>query len=266
MPQLSDEAQRQGELWGAAVKDWVEIQEKTFVPLWEAVFDAVGVTRGTKFLDAGCGAGGACLIAEQRGADVHGLDVSVPMITVARERMPTCDFRIAELSNIPFSNDQFDRVTAINCIQFARDPQLAVHELGRVCRQGGHVGVVVFAPPAENDLRFISQAIIELFPTKPSGGGPFALSAVGELEAIIRATVGLAIKDVVQIDCPFEYPDLESALSAQLSAGGSVRAVQILGRDRVADAIRKELRHFERADGRVVMNNRFRCAIAEKQS
>lgn len=265
MPQLSDEALRQGELWGAAVKDWVETQERTFTPLFEAVLDAVGVEAGSKYLDAGCGTGGACRIAEKRGADVHGFDVSVPMITVARERMPTCDFRIAELRNIPFPNDEFDRVTAINCIQFAADPQLAVHELGRVCKTGGLIGIVVFAPREQCDLRFISQAIIDLFPTKPSGAGPFALSGMGELEAVVRATDGLAIKDVIEIACPFEYADMDLALRGQLCAGGSVRAVQILGRDRVADAVRKELRRFERPDGRVIMNNRFRCIVAGKQ-
>jgi SAM-dependent methyltransferase len=263
MLQLSDEALRQGELWGASARDWAELQEPAFQPLYEAVLDALQVKAGTAFLDAGCGSGGASLAAAHRGAQVSGIDVSVPMVTVARERLPKADFRIAELQEIPFANGQFDAVAAINSVQLAGDPRLAAFELGRVARTGGLVGIVVFAAPERCDLGAVFRAIVELFPSRPSGSGPFGLSGAGELESLIRATDGIRPRKVLEIDCPCVYADIDAAARAHLAAGPSVRAVQILGRDRVAEAVRKALRPFERGDGRVAMTNRFRCALGE---
>jgi cyclopropane fatty-acyl-phospholipid synthase-like methyltransferase len=57
----------QGRLWGRAAHDWSELQEPTVVPLWEAMLDAAMVGPGTHVLDAGCGAGGASVLAMRRG-------------------------------------------------------------------------------------------------------------------------------------------------------------------------------------------------------
>jgi hypothetical protein len=63
-----------GQLWGKAAHDWAELQEPTSAPLWEAMLDAAAVGPGTRVLDAGCGAGGASILAASRGARVNGLD------------------------------------------------------------------------------------------------------------------------------------------------------------------------------------------------
>ena len=49
----------QGELWGAAARDWAEIQEPLHTPVWQAMLDATNVDQGTLLLDRGCGGGGA---------------------------------------------------------------------------------------------------------------------------------------------------------------------------------------------------------------
>lgn len=46
-------------------------------PLYEAVFEQIGVDQGTELLDAGCGAGLAAQIAAGRGAIVSGFDATV---------------------------------------------------------------------------------------------------------------------------------------------------------------------------------------------
>jgi cyclopropane fatty-acyl-phospholipid synthase-like methyltransferase len=43
-------------------------------PAWSAVADAAEIGRGTAVLDAGCGTGGFCALAAERGARVHGVD------------------------------------------------------------------------------------------------------------------------------------------------------------------------------------------------
>jgi hypothetical protein len=43
--------------WGAQPRDWTTYQETGVRPLYEAVFDRLGLTAGTCLLDVGCGAG-----------------------------------------------------------------------------------------------------------------------------------------------------------------------------------------------------------------
>lgn len=117
MKDLTEAASKQGELWGRAARDWAAIQEPATVPLWNAVLDAARAHAGTRVLDAGCGAAGACALAVQRGADVFGVDPSVNLITIARERLPHCDLRIGELENLPFPNGHFDATIAVNSLQ-----------------------------------------------------------------------------------------------------------------------------------------------------
>ena len=65
-------AEVHGALWGAAARDWSELNEPHCAVFYEAVFDAIGVDGSMELLDAGCGAGLALQIAAKRGARVTG--------------------------------------------------------------------------------------------------------------------------------------------------------------------------------------------------
>ena len=58
----------QGELWGKAPQDWATIQEPMHKPLWEAMLDGALVGSGTRFLDTGCGSGGASVLGGDCGS------------------------------------------------------------------------------------------------------------------------------------------------------------------------------------------------------
>ncbi|WP_431039304.1 SAM-dependent methyltransferase [Streptomyces sp. P6-2-1] len=57
-----------------AALDWAEIQERTLVPLYEAVYERLDVGPGARLLGLGCGAGLALVLARARGATVTGVD------------------------------------------------------------------------------------------------------------------------------------------------------------------------------------------------
>ena len=92
----------QGELWGKAPRGWAEIQEPMHRPIWEAMLDATGVGSGKRFLDVGCGGGGASVLAAERGAQVSGLDAAAGLITFARERVPDGTFHVGDIESLPF--------------------------------------------------------------------------------------------------------------------------------------------------------------------
>ena len=72
----------QGILWGAAARDWAELQEPAATPLYEAALNALAVTGGSRLLDVGCGAGLAMQLAAKRGATVAGIDASAGLLDV----------------------------------------------------------------------------------------------------------------------------------------------------------------------------------------
>jgi len=256
---LSEAAQKQGRLWGIEAQDWLDIQERKSPVLWNPVLDRAGVAEGTRVLDAGCGSGGASVLARQRGAIVTGCDASEAMLVLARRRLPESNFRLAELENLPFPDRSFDVVLAINSLQFTADPAAAAKELARVTKRGGRVAVVVWSLD-HCEQKAIFDAILALFEKPPKGRGVFALSAPGDVE---RLFPGLQT-NVSEIDCAFTYPDLEIALRGQMAAGPSQRVIEIFGRERVEAAVRSALQPFVKPSGEVIMENRFLCVMAVK--
>jgi SAM-dependent methyltransferase len=263
--QLSQAASKQGELWGHGFRDWVEFQEPASRAVWEVALDLAGVKEGVAVLDAGCGAGGALVLAGQRGAVLSGVDASVNMITVARDRLPHADLRIGDIQNLPFANGQSDAVISINAIQYSADPQLAVHEMGRVCRAGGRVVISVHGEARRSDMSAVTGAIFALFPQRPAGG-PFALSRREILSSLIEGVARLRLAAIEESEPEFEYPSLEAAARGMMAAGGTRRAVEILGEERVRTAVRDSLARFEMSDGTVRQRNAFLHAVAIAES
>ncbi len=264
MPELSERARKQGALWGRRARDWAEVQERIEGCLWDAALDALGAGRGTRMLDCGCGTGGALIAAANRGALASGFDPSVNMLTIARERLTTADLRIGELESIPWPNGEFDAAMAINSLQFAQNPQMGVHEMGRVCRDGGTVLVAVWDDVDTCDLGRVYEAILRLFPTPPRGRGVFALSTPGKLEALFDGVADLHLERIEPVQCCSEYASLEEAITGQMSAGATQRPVEIFGEQAVHDAVRGALEPLVLSNGRVSMRNRCRVAMARK--
>jgi len=61
----------QGPLWGARARDWAEVQEGMFAPLFAEVLQKTGVKIGTELLDIGCGSCVLCQMAVDLGAQVR---------------------------------------------------------------------------------------------------------------------------------------------------------------------------------------------------
>jgi arsenite methyltransferase len=103
----------------------------------------------SQVLDVGCGPGNtACLIAEQYGSQVQGIDISEVMIVKATERarrqglLGKVEFRVADAFELPFEDDRFDVVIVESVLTpLPGDKRLALTEMMRVVRPGGRIGV-----------------------------------------------------------------------------------------------------------------------------
>jgi SAM-dependent methyltransferase len=180
----------QGTLWGAAAQDWAELQEPSGAPLYEATFDAMGLTAGTRLLDLGCGAGLALQLAAKRGVKVAGFDASEALLAVARSRLVDTDLRQGDLEDLPYDPDSFGAVTAFNSVQYASVPVRALQEVRRVAEQGAPVAVASWGDPERCKTRTLLASLGSLMPPPPpGGGGPFALAAPGALEALVESAM-----------------------------------------------------------------------------
>lgn len=253
----------QGELWGARARDWAELQEGMARPLWEAMLAAARVGEGTHFLDAGCGAGGASLLAAERGARVVGLDASHALIAIARERLPREQFHVGDLEALPFAADRFDVGFAANSLMFAASPSAALSELARVTAPGGRVVIGVWGQPQQCDMRYLFEAVLAALPAPPPGEGPFALSSPGLLEQLVEEA-GLEVIDRGETECPFEYTDFEHLWRAQRSAGPLQAAIRLVGEEQLKSAVASALAPFVRHGGQIRLDNRFRYVAAAR--
>jgi SAM-dependent methyltransferase len=252
----------QGRLWGAAARDWARLAEPAATPFYDAVFDAIGVGPGVSLLDAGCGAGYALTLAAARGATVTGLDASAGLLEVARERLGDAGLHEGDLEALPFGDASFDAVTAFNSVQFAADPGAAVRELGRVARHDAPVAIVTWGAPERCESRVIIAAIGALLPPPPAGaGGPFALSEPGRLEELAESA-GLRPERVAEVPTPFSYPDLETAIQTQLSAGPARRAIEYAGESATREALGAAFAASRQSDGSYRQDNVFRFLVA----
>ena len=96
-PTRQDKWVEAGRGWGARAEEWAYLFEPYALPANQLVFDRLGVSSATRYLDVACGSGLAANIAHRRGAAVSGLDASEDLIGIARARTPDGDFRVGDM-------------------------------------------------------------------------------------------------------------------------------------------------------------------------
>jgi SAM-dependent methyltransferase len=251
-----------GRLWGARARDWADIQEGTVKAVYEALLEHTGVGPGTRYLDVGCGAGGAVQLAAARGAQVSGIDAADTLLAIARERTPKGEFHIGGLETLPFDDAMFDVVTGFNSFQYAANPAVALGEARRVTKAEGVIVIMTWGMPEGMQAAALVAALRSLLPPPPPGApGPFALSDDATLRAF-AASAGLAPIEVFDVDSPWAYPDETTAVPGLNSSGVSTRAIENSSEAAVSEAHRRALAPFRLADGSYRIGASFRCLLA----
>lgn len=68
-----------------------------------------------------------------------GIDFSSELIKRAMHRFPEQTWKVADYSKLPFEDNSFDVVTAMEILEHIEDPAKALLEAKRVCKSGGSV-------------------------------------------------------------------------------------------------------------------------------
>lgn len=106
--------------------------------------DSLGLARGARGLDIGCGHGWYACEMATLGYDMVGVDQSPAQIRMAQryasEQGVVCHFQPADGATLPFDDGQFDFAYAINVLHHVVDPQRQLQvfaEIVRVLKPGG---------------------------------------------------------------------------------------------------------------------------------
>jgi SAM-dependent methyltransferase len=262
--QLNGSGVIHGALWGAAAEEWATLMEPQGRGLFDAVLASGLFEPGARVLDVGCGSGLFAQLIAARGCEVVGVDASEPLLAIARRRSAGVRFHHGDLETLPFADEHVDIVTGMNSFQYAADPRRALAEARRVTKRGGHVIIATWGLPRACEAAVYLAALEPLLPpASPGMAGPFALSEEAALRALVDSA-DLAWHSISDVEVTWRFDDIHTALTALLSAGPAVLAMQTAGREAVTAAVQRAIAPYRLAKGGYRLENRFRFAIATR--
>ena len=128
----------------------------------ETLVKGLGITKGLKVLDLGCGDGTTALPEARLGADVLGVDIARNLLEAGNKRakeqgLTNCKFQEGDASNLHELEDQaFDLVISIFGAMFAPKPFDVAKEMVRVTGPGGRIVMGNWIP---NDPTLVAQIL-----------------------------------------------------------------------------------------------------------
>jgi len=128
----------------------------------EALVEKLGIAKGLKVLDLGCGDGTTAVPAAKLGADVLGVDIARNLVEAGNRRavergLTNLKFQEGDASNLERVPDKsFDLVVSIFGAMFAPKPFDVAKEMVRVTRPGGRIVMGNWIP---NDPTLVAQIL-----------------------------------------------------------------------------------------------------------
>lgn len=236
--------------WSAAAEVWSRHWTSFLPPLWQRLADAVPLRAGTRVLDVGTGSGELLHWAADRGLSAAGAEPAAGMRALAARVAPGSDVRAGSWEGLPWPDDSFDAVTAVNALQFADDLDAALAEAARVLSPAGRLAIANWAEQERNDLHVIEQAIADWHEDEVAPDDELRLP--GGLAHVLGAA-GWRVVD-------------EGALELPWRLTGDIALVEaFLGTDPdldLAPVVLEAAAPFRR-DGGYELVNGFRYAVAE---
>lgn len=160
-------------------KKWNDFTMSFLKPMGDAIIKALNIKSNDIVLDIASGTGEPAfsIAVIARSGEVYATDLSEEMLALARfyadERdINNIEFKVADVSNLPFKDNFFDKISCRMGFMFFPDMQLAANEMFRVCRSGGKVAICVWAASEHNDWYTVMLKVLSNYiqlPQQPAG-------------------------------------------------------------------------------------------------
>lgn len=246
-----------GETW-AAQQDKLDRQLE---PLGEAAIAALAPKAGERLIDIGCGAGQTTLALAQRvgsGGSVLGVDISAPLLDVARRRaegLANVSFVEADAQTHPF--EPADGVFSRFGVMFFADPPAAFANIHKALKPGGRLAFVCWRPLAENEWMQAPMraalphvAVTPPPPGDPLAPGPFAFADPDRVRGILGGA-GFSNVEIAPQDFMIGGNPLDESVALAMKVGplGALLRENPDQRDAVIDAVREAMSAHLGPDG-----------------
>jgi SAM-dependent methyltransferase len=252
-----------------------EIYDERFVPAlfrqWgPVVAGAARIDAGMRVLDVACGTGVlACACHDRVGpsGSVTGLDVNPEMLSVARRKSTSIDWREGRAERLPFPEASFDAVVSQFGLMFFDDRAQALREMLRVLVPGGRMVIAVcdalehspgYAALADLLQRLFGDRIADAFRAPFQLGNP-------ELLRSLCASAGLANPTITRYAGTVRFESIGSLISTERACvwtlGGMLDDSQF---ERLAAEGEQALRPFVTKDGSVAFDMPALLIAADK--
>lgn len=225
------------EYWnGKAGQTWVRSMDRIdrmMAPIQAALVEKAAVVAGERVVDVGCGCGSTTIELVRRGARVFGIDVSEPMLALAKERakgLSGVAFKRADAATQPFTPDHellFSRFG----VMFFSNPVEAFHNLRTGLTPAGRLCFVCWQPMAENAwMSTAGQAVMPFLskpmtPPDPRAPGPFAFADPAYVRSILEGA-GFTSIELEDLRVKLHVgDDLDQAMAFQTDVGPVARAL-----------------------------------------
>jgi SAM-dependent methyltransferase len=235
-------------LWnGRAGQAWVdgqEVMEGMFAPFERALVEAVARAGARRVLDVGCGTGSTTLaIAQLPGVQCTGVDVSRPMLEVARRRAAGSQATFVEADAQDFAFDPYELLVSRFGVMFFSDPPRAFANLRTAAQPGAGLHVFAWRSPADNPFmtaaeRAAAPLLPQLPKRDPEAPGQFAFADPQRVGKILQAGGWSAI-DIQPYDavCTFPQRELVRYLTSFGLLGAVMPELDQTTRERVTDSV-----------------------------
>ena len=217
----------------------------------EALVQKLGITKGLKVLDLGCGDGTTALPAARLGADVLGVDIARNLVEAGNKRaqeegLTNCTFQEGDASDLrELKDDTFDLVVSIFGAMFAPKPFEVAKEMVRVTRPGGRIVMGNWIP---GDPTLVAQILkISSAYTPPPPEGFVSPMTWGVESNVIERFAGAGVPaekiSFVRDTFTFNYPSSPSALVDEFRKyyGPTMNAFEAAEKNGRAADLQKEL-------------------------
>ena len=235
------------------------------------VVDAAQVQTGQKILDLACGTGIlAREVASRIGGDgyVAGVDPNPGMLSVAKDLLPTVDWRQGVAEKIPFPDQIFDTVVSQFGLMFFQDRTESIRQMLRVTKHSGRLVVAVW-DSIENIPGYLAEMkLIEDLAGTLAGEAiraPFALGNRRNLYNLFEES-GAAYVSVTTHKGTARFPNVQTMVEAELRGWLPVMGVHLSDAkiDRILQEAEVALAPYTTSKGKVVFDVSAHIVTAKK--
>ena len=180
LEQIKEQQKNSWNRFSGGWKTWDSFTMSFLRPMGESMIRHLNIQPTDIVLDIATGTGepGLTIAAMANKGKVIGTDLSDKMLATAAsnaERLGRHNYttHAADVCELPFDAQFFDKVSCRMGFMYFPDMQLAANEMFRVLKPGGRVATAVWAAPEHNFwVTAIMGVVNKHIPTPPAPGGP----------------------------------------------------------------------------------------------